>query len=127
VQGGKMAKILIIDDVAGVRLTVRAVLEAEGYEVLEADNVQKGLDVLMQEGPFELVITDIMMPEVIGTEIIKRVKDTDSSALVMAISGGGKGVSADEALELAQKHADYLLYKPFTNDALKAAVQDLLK
>lgn len=121
-----MAKILLIDDMKGVRRTVSAVLKRAGHTVTEADDGGAGLQLLRSER-FDLVITDMLMPKVDGMEVLLFLEQQADRPRVLAISGGGSQVSADEAFMLARSKADATLAKPFDNSELLAAVDKLLK
>jgi CheY-like chemotaxis protein len=121
-----MAKILLIDDMAGVRRTVSAVLKRAGHTVTEADDGGAGLQ-LLKGDRFDLVITDMLMPNHDGMEVILFLEQQPNRPKVLAISGGGSQVSSDEAFMLARSKADATLAKPFDNTELLAAVGKLLK
>ena len=121
-----MAKILLIDDMAGVRRTVSAVLKRAGHKVTEADDGGAGLQ-LLKSDRFDLVITDMLMPNHDGMEVILFLEQQPNRPRVLAISGGGSQVSSDEAFMLARSKADATLAKPFDNSELLAAVDKLLK
>lgn len=121
-----MAKILLIDDMAGVRRTVSAVLKRAGHEVTEANDGGAGLQ-LIKSDRFDLVITDMLMPNHDGMEVILFLEQQPYRPRVLAISGGGSQVSSDEAFMLARSKADATLAKPFDNSELLAAVDKLLK
>jgi CheY-like chemotaxis protein len=121
-----MAKILLIDDMAGVRRTVSAVLKRAGHTVTEANDGGAGLQ-LLKGDRFDLVITDMLMPNHDGMEVILFLEQQPNRPKVLAISGGGSQVSSDEAFMLARSKADATLAKPFDNAELLAAVGKLLK
>jgi CheY-like chemotaxis protein len=121
-----MAKILLIDDMKGVRRTVSAVLTRAGHSVTEADDGGVGLQ-LLKSDRFDLVITDMLMPKHDGMEVLLFLEQQPNRPRVLAISGGGSQVSADEAFMLARSKADATLAKPFDNSELLAAVDKLLK
>ena len=121
-----MAKILLIDDMAGVRRTISAVLKRAGHTVTEADDGGAGLQ-LLKGDRFDLVITDMLMPNHDGMEVILFLEQQPNRPKVLAISGGGSQVSSDEAFMLARSKADATLAKPFDNAELLAAVGKLLK
>lgn len=122
-----MAQILLIDDMKGVRRTVCSVLKRVGHVVVEAEDGGAGLEILQSGARFDLVITDMLMPKHDGTEIILYLEKQPSRPKILAISGGGAHVSADEAFMLARSKADATLAKPFDNADLIAAVDKLLK
>lgn len=121
-----MASILLIDDMKGVRRTVSALLKRAGHEVTEADDGGAGLD-LLRSGRYDLVITDMLMPKQDGMEVLLYLEQQPNRPKVLAISGGGSQVSADEAFLLARSKADATLAKPFDNADLLAEVDKLLK
>jgi two-component system chemotaxis response regulator CheY len=120
-----MAQILLIDDMKGVRRTLSAVLKRAGHTIVEADDGGAGLELLKSQR-FDLVITDMLMPQHDGMEVLLYLEQQPNRAKVLAISGGGSQVSADEAFMLARSKADATLAKPFDNADLLAAVDKLL-
>jgi two-component system response regulator (stage 0 sporulation protein F) len=85
-----MATVLIIDDQESIRALPRATLEAAGHEVMEASNGHIGLDLYRQK-PTDLVITDILMSELNGLDMIVELTREFLDAKVIAISGSGEG------------------------------------
>jgi len=83
-----MAAILVIDDEEIIRVLLRSALEAAGYEVTEAANGREGLD-LYRKRPTDLVITDILMPELNGLDMLMELTREFLDAKVIAISGAG--------------------------------------
>jgi len=83
-----MARILLIDDDAPVRRTLRKMLERQGYEVEEAPDGKAGLT-LYQENPADLIITDLIMPEMEGIETIMELRRRFPDVKIIAMSGGG--------------------------------------
>ena len=81
-----MARILVIDDQEPIRSLLRAVLEGEGHQVLEASNGRLGLE-LYRERSVDLVITDIVMPEMDGLEMILELTRNFLNVKVIAMSG----------------------------------------
>ncbi|HVJ53068.1 MAG TPA: response regulator [Aliidongia sp.] len=120
-----MAEILLIDDMAGVRRAVGSMLKQAGHTVVAAENGTEGLKRL-KERRFDLVITDMLMPELDGTEILRHLGSMQNRPRVIAISGGGAGLSADMALKTARITADAYLEKPFDKSDLTAAIEKLL-
>lgn len=83
-----MARILIIDDEELIRVLLRSTLEAAGYEVTEAANGRQGLE-LYRHRQADLVITDILMPELNGLDMLLELTREFLHAKVIAISGAG--------------------------------------
>jgi CheY-like chemotaxis protein len=122
-----MAAILLIDDMKGVRHTVSALLKRAGHTVTEADDGGAGLQLLQGGQRFDLVITDMLMPKHDGMEVLLFLEKLPNRPKVLAMSGGGSQVSADEAFMLARSKADAILAKPFDNADLLAAIDKLIK
>jgi len=115
-----MATILVIDDQDAVRTLLRTVLERAGHEVTEAPNGRLGLAVY-RERPADLVITDILMPEMNGLDLILELTRAFLNVKVIAISGAPDTQNAlDAAKLLGVRHT---LHKPFSTDALLKIVQ----
>ncbi len=119
-----MASILLIEDMNSVRTSLATVLQTAGHTVVEADDGEAGLDKARGQ-LFDLIITDIIMPNLDGSEVIMELKRQNSSVPVLAISGGGSSVNADTALLLAKETADAVLPKPFSRQELLEVVAQL--
>ncbi len=120
-----VAAILLIDDDSGVRSIVRAMLERMGHDVLTAADGNEGLDVFRRYRA-EIVITDLLMPFKEGLETIRELRQLAPDLLVLAISGGGRTLSAERVLDLARSlGADGVLEKPFGQAELEAALGEL--
>lgn len=115
--------ILIADDDDAVRQVMRIALQQAGYDVCEATNGAEAIRAV-HAAPFDLIITDVLMPERDGLEMIMHVRRRNPNIKVLAISG------ADNALFLANAAglgATQVLRKPFRVAALLALVADLLQ
>ena len=120
-----MARILIIDDVDLVRFTLRQILEKAGHEVLDAANGREGIS-LQQASPADVIITDIIMPEMEGVETIIQLRREYPQVPIIAISGGGR-VGNKEYLELARKFgARHVFGKPLDRRAFLQAIDESL-
>jgi len=122
-----LAHILIIDDDPIIRAYLRAVLEGEdGHRLQEAQNGDEGIQ-LYRKHPFDLVITDILMPVKDGVELILEMTESFSNVRIIAMSGGGRGLDATFNLDMAKDFgAMRVLTKPFSAEDLRSAVADLL-
>lgn len=96
-----MAKILIIDDEEGVRKLLREILVEEGHEVVMAENGREGM-AHFESQSFDLVITDLIMPEQEGVETIQKVLSHKPQTKIIAMSGGGVG-DKETYLSVAKK------------------------
>ena len=120
-----MPRILLIDDDVAVRTTLARVLVSDGHLVVTAENGREGLRALEQE-TIDLVITDIVMPEVDGLEFLLQLRQVESPPPVIIISGGGHG-AATPYLSLARQFgAGAVLWKPVVVDELRAEIARLL-
>ena len=120
-----MSRILIIDDDAQILKMLRQILEREKYHVTEASNGKEGVR-LYRENPADLVITDIIMPEKEGIEIIIELKRDYPNVKIIAISGGGR-INPDDYLDIAKKlGANRIFAKPVEREKLLNAVRELL-
>ena len=120
-----MSKLLVIDDEKLARVTMRKILERAGHEVVEATNGVEGVD-LYRAGKFDLVITDIIMPDKEGVETIMELTRDFPDVRIIAISGGGRTRNLD-FLKLAKQHgAKQVLAKPFSQSDLVNMVNAVL-
>jgi DNA-binding NtrC family response regulator len=119
-----MANILIIDDDAEMLQTLTEILSQIGHSVLSAANGKLGSQ-LLDRGGFDLVITDIYMPEGEGLELIVAVRKTHPDMKIIAISGRHGTMNM---LPVAQKlGVSHTLAKPFTPRELLKMVEQVLK
>src|SRR5262245_31619159 len=104
-------KILIIDDNELVRSTVRTILAAEGYKIEEAANGRSGI-ARAKAAPPQLILTDIVMPDIDGSEVISELRKLGHDGPIIVMSGGGR-LDGAEMFDLAGKFgADACLSKP---------------
>src|SRR5690349_19883522 len=115
-------KILIVDDESGLRELVRINLEHEGYGVVQAENGVLGLEAVQGEHP-DLVIMDVMMPEMDGWEACRKLREFSQVPVLMLTA---RVQSQDIVTGLNSGADDYLL-KPFNMDELMARVRALLR
>jgi two-component system response regulator (stage 0 sporulation protein F) len=118
-----MATILVIDDQEQIRGLLRAALEGDGHEVLEASNGLLGLE-RSRERTADVIILDLLMPEMNGLELMVELKRSAPHVKIIAISGSLKG----EGGLLAAKRlgAHHTFQKPFELTAVLEAVRDEL-
>lgn len=108
-------KVLVIDDETLVRNFIAETLRRKHVEVTTAENGQKGLR-LLKDQVFDLVITDMKMPDMTGIDIIKKVKDISPSSLVVVLTGFG---SIENAVEAMKVGAFNYLIKPCSPDMIE--------
>ncbi|MBD3337336.1 MAG: response regulator [Candidatus Eisenbacteria bacterium] len=121
-----MKRILIVDDDDQVRSMLRLTLERAGYEVEEAPDGRAAVACSARK-PFDLVITDIIMPELEGFETIHKLRTAHPEVKIIAISGGGR-LAPDGYLEVAGNlGAARSFVKPVDRDELLKAVHELTR
>ena len=120
-----MTKIMIVDDEEKIRYIVRKMLEAEGYEVTEADGGKKCLEALKDEKP-DLILMDVMMPEMDGWETAKAVKSDDANKDIIISMLTVKSEDEDKIKSLDDASADWHIAKPIKRDKLLQTVSWLL-
>lgn len=120
-----MAKILLIDDDADVRAPLATWLQRHGHEVSEAGNGVEGL-ARLEQGSFDVVVTDIIMPDMEGIETILHIRKRWPALPVVAISGGGSGEPSQALRPASRLGAHATLRKPFRPSALGELVEQLL-
>jgi len=121
-----MKKILVIDDEQPIRSLLKTMLEREGFNIMTASDGKEGMKLFKKEA-FDLVITDIVMPEKEGIELIMELKKGYPDTPVIAISGGGRN-SSESYLNVAKLlGAVAILQKPVEKEKLLTAVKKALK
>ena len=120
-----MSKLLIIDDERGIRNTLREILADEGYEVDVAENGKQGLEMAQQKA-YDLIFSDIKMPEMDGLELLSSLKSGDepSDTPIVMISGHGDVETAVQALKLGAY--DFLL-KPLDLNRILITTKNALE
>ncbi|WP_295071522.1 response regulator [uncultured Fibrobacter sp.] len=121
-----MSTILIIDDDAQLNLMLKSALELKGYTVDTACNGKKA-KTLYQKNTYDVIITDIIMPEGDGFEVVLDLRRMGMSDRTIAISGGGR-TSAEDYLATAQ-HFDVaaIFSKPLDLQQLRNKVDEIIK
>ena len=121
-----MARILVVDDDELLRGTVVTVLQRAKHTVLQAGDGLKALEVLSANA-VDLVVSDIVMPEVDGIGLILAMRKRHPKLKVVAMSGGGRTRNRDFLRMASALGAHATLPKPFTPDQLLAAVEAALQ
>lgn len=115
-----MARVMVVDDAVFMRMTIRKMIETEGYEVVgEAGNGVEAVQRYMEVQP-DVVMLDITMPEMNGIDALKRIKEFDPKAKVIMCSAMGQQVMVAQAIQSGAK--DFIV-KPFEKDRVLAALQ----
>jgi two-component system chemotaxis response regulator CheY len=118
-----MAKVLIVDDAAFMRMMIKDIVEKNGFEVLgEASNGLKAVEAYKKEKP-DVVLMDITMPDMDGIEAVKAIKAYDPSAKVIMCSAMGQQSMVMDAIKAGAR--DFIV-KPFQADRVLEAIRKVL-
>jgi len=120
-----MARILLIDDDDSLRETLHLALVGFGHVVVEASNGKEGLKILSEANP-DLLITDIVMPEMEGLELVMKMRTIRPQLKIIAISGAGQKGPLDYLDAARLMGAAKIIAKPFHFDVISAAIKELL-
>ena len=118
-----MARILLVEDEASIRDVVKLNLEMEDFEVVTAEEGKKALQ-YFEDQHFDLIILDVMLPEIDGFQICEQIRLTDMEVPIIFLTA--KDSSVDRITGLKRGADDYLT-KPFVLEELLLRVQNLLK
>lgn len=116
-------KILIVDDEAGIRSSLKGILEDEGFTVKATETGEQGLNLLKGEN-FDLILLDIWLPHLSGIEILKQIKTNEENTQVVMITGHGTVETAVKATKLG---AYDFLEKPLSLEKVVLTVKNALK
>ncbi|MGM0523196.1 MAG: response regulator [Bacillota bacterium] len=117
-----MARILVTDDAAFMRMQLKNIFQSLGHEVVgEAENGQVAIDMYSELKP-DLVTMDITMPEMNGVEAVKNIKANDPGATIVMCSAMGQQQMVLEAIQAGAK--DFIV-KPFDQDRIKQALEKI--
>ena len=116
--------IMVVDDNPDIITIVKTILEGKGYQVLSASGGQELLNLLTERKP-DLIILDIMMPEMDGLEVLGRLKAVTETASIPVILLTAK-VQYEDVLGGYKLGADYYITKPFTSTQLVNGINLLL-
>jgi DNA-binding NtrC family response regulator len=122
----KSISVLVADDEESIRSLLEHWLRTAKHDVVGASCATEAYAALTKRS-FELVITDILMPDGDGLDLIAKLKAVQPSTRILAISGGGRWVEGDDCLKLARGlGAHAVVMKPFTWDQLQAGMEQAL-
>src|SRR5690349_21769653 len=116
------SRILVIDDEAPIRDSLKMMLEYEGYEFVGAATGQEGLAVAERDAP-DLVLLDVKMPGMDGLEVLERLRNMNDALPVVVVSGHG---TISTAVEATKKGAFDFIEKPFASDRVLVSLRNAL-
>lgn len=124
VLGGRVSRILVVEDDPSVRTMLRLIFELAGYEVAEAAHGRAALDLIGGPHLPDLVTTDLMMPVMTGDEFIRRLRAESRTASIPIVVVSANAEAA-EGIQASKRGADALVSKPFVPANLVKLVQSL--
>lgn len=120
-----MARILLVDDDSQLLSILKTVLNLEGHEVFLASDGVEALH-LIDAGPFDVVLTDLIMPDKEGLEMIQEIRAGRPDLKIIAMTGGGYGSAATYLSWARAFGVQQTLMKPFSREELLVAIRELL-
>jgi DNA-binding NtrC family response regulator len=122
----KLERILLIDDDEQINSMLQEMLKSERYQLLAAASGEEGVT-LLRNVSVDLLITDVLMPDMDGLEVIQKIRRHWPSMKILAMSGGGLGATPDFYLDMARHlGAVKTLAKPFSREQLLNAVREMI-
>jgi DNA-binding NtrC family response regulator len=120
---GERARILVVDDDEGIRTTLTAILEDEGYKV---DTAESGKEAILKSnaGFYNLALIDVRLLDMQGTELLTRIKDTVPRMRKIIITGYP---TVHNAIDAVNRNADAYMLKPFDIGKLLFVIKDQLR
>ena len=118
-----LIRILVVDDEADIRRIIRILLESRGYRVLEAPNGRLAVETIRKEPDVDLILLDIMMPELSGIEASREIRSISSAPILFLTAR----TQEQDKLEAYSSGGDDYLAKPFSHGELLMKVDSLLR
>src|SRR5947207_15255397 len=115
-------RILVVDDEAAIRDSLKMTLEYEGYEYVGAATGQEGLALVEREAP-DLVLLDVKMPGMDGIEVLERLRNMNDALPIVVVSGHG---TISTAVEATKKGAFDFIEKPLANEGVLVGIRNAL-
>ena len=109
-MNGLKKRILLVEDEPHLAFNIEFNLQAEGYEVIPATNGQIALDKFRADGPFDLVVLDVMIPEIDGIKVAKEIRHTDNQTGILMLTAKS---SKEDIVRGLETGADDYMTKPF--------------
>lgn len=120
-----MFKVLVVDDDFDCRTMVKTILESSGYEALDAASGPIALE-LLKSTTVDLIVLDIMMPEMTGYDVVVRLKQRPETQNIPVVMLTAKGDPEDLIIGYKDYGVDYYITKPFTTRQLLAGIKLIL-
>ncbi len=121
-----MHKILLIEDNKDISQMLCDFLARENFEITLKDNGEKAIKALQEDANFDLILTDLLMPQSDGFDVLFYLKEHDINIPTIVISGGGVTVSSGDTLKSVDSLATMTIPKPLDLDLLLNSITQLL-
>lgn len=116
-----MKKVLVVDDTKNIRMILTKCLELEGYEVMTAGDGKQAMEMFMEQ-TFDLAFLDIKLPEIRGTEVLKRIRELGIKTPVIIITAYA---TVKNAVDCTNMGAVAYVQKPFSADKIRSVLKEL--
>jgi two-component system, OmpR family, response regulator len=116
-----MKKVLVVDDTKNIRMILTKCLELEGYEVMTASDGKQALETFLTHN-FDLAFLDIKLPEIRGTEVLKRIREQGIKTPVIIITAYA---TVKNAVECTNMGAVAYVQKPFSADKIRSVLKEM--
>jgi threonine synthase len=127
VTPNRFSRVVVVDDTSEARRLIRRILQSQGdFEIFEATNGREALDIVTQEHP-DLVILDLMMPEVDGFAVLDALRSKPETANIPVIVATAKELTVDEKSRLQGQIQSLMLKGDFLNDEFLEEVRSLIR
>ncbi len=117
----KIKKVLVVDDTKNIRMILTKCLELEGYEVMTAGDGKQALEMFLEHS-FDLAFLDIKLPEIRGTEVLKRIRERGIKTPVIIITAYA---TVKNAVDCTNLGAVAYVQKPFSADKIRSVLKEL--
>ncbi|MBI4846508.1 MAG: response regulator [Candidatus Omnitrophica bacterium] len=121
-----MAKILLVDDEVQILDVFDELLTMKGYTVIKTANARYGLEIINKENNIDLILLDLRMPGMNGTEFLQEMKKAGRDIPVIIVTGNIDGVDFKQSLEALGVKKKDMLFKPVNFNVLLEAIKDKL-
>ncbi len=123
-SGTSNRMVLIVDDDQSIVDVLQQALDFKGYNTRIAIDSEKAFEIFQKEGDFDVVVTDLMMPKLSGTQLLEKIKQADPNCEVIVLTGFG---SSDTAIEALQAGAHDYIKKPTNIEELYISVEKAIE
>ena len=121
-----VAQILVVDDNPMIRTVIRSALEDAGHDVTTAASGERALQAVAGDSAFDMILTDVVMPEMSGADLVRALRTSSPSTKILVMSGRIDGYALRAMTSPKALGAHGSIEKPFTSDRLVSKVAQVL-